>query len=660
MSSVANLVELGSRYAALGLPAAARGAFVRALHASAEHDSTAARHLAELALTVGDHASAREYAREVVRRESGPDARVLLGRTQLAAGELAAARMSFSAALAAASASPLCQAQAYLGVATAAFADGDRAGGAANIMAAIDAFCEFAAAEGRRVEQIDAQLALAEELFARAAEVERVGDALERIRELVARPTTPVFLLSGLLLAAKQRHSGDVTDAEIEQAFVEELKRRPDSRATRLRIIERQLRRRHRDASARREAIESLEDLARQMSRAAESGDAAPSLAENVELAAVYFLLASAYEDDPATVGKAEECYRKGLALRPGHAAAANRLALLTLARGDNEAALAEIERALRIDAGYGLAWRNAARVLDASSPGPGLPELVERLLDAANPGAGTAAGGAAPRLVTATAEVARGDVLAGMYTRGHRLKNVLGIIGSRTRSARKLAEGADSRPEDLAERLGDLEREVTSLYDEWSTYLRVVQDSGQTSRPVVEVVSTQALVNEVVEAASAASSVPVQLSIHGPLPNLRGDRMLLREALLNIVSNAADACAQIDEETGAARGSRVEVSVRAVSSSGAPIIEIQVADDGPGISRADLARVFVPGFTTKATGSGVGLSIAERAVTAHHGRIVVDSEVDKGTRVIVILPTDLAGFATLATFRGPADPELD
>jgi signal transduction histidine kinase len=72
------------------------------------------------------------------------------------------------------------------------------------------------------------------------------------------------------------------------------------------------------------------------------------------------------------------------------------------------------------------------------------------------------------------------------------------------------------------------------------------------------------------------------------------------------------------------------------------------VADSGPGIPRSELGRIFVPGYTTKDTGSGVGLAIAERVVAAHHGRILVDSEEGKGTTVTVILPTDLGGFATL------------
>lgn len=629
MSSAATLIELGERYAALGLPAAARGAFVRALEASPKDDATAARRLTELALAGGDGKSARDYAKEVVRREPGPSARVLLGRAQLAAGEFAAARFSFAAALDAPGVSPLARARAHLGRASAAAAEGDDAGAMANVMAGIDAFLELAAAPGRRPEDVDAELPIIEDLLIRAAAAGRGDDVAERLRELAVRaPAAPAALLLGMLLGARQSHGEDMPDADIEAALSTELGRRPSSRTVRLRLIERRLRRRYRDDGARAEAIAELERLVAEMTETPLSAD------DNVELARACFLLAAAYEDDPARVDQAEDLYRKGLAFRPGHAMAANRLALLALARGDGDAALAAIERALRIDAAHGLAWRSAARVLDASSTRAGLPEVVGRLLDAATPGAGRAAAHVAPKLVTATAEITRGDVLAGMYTRGHRLKNVLGIIGARTRSARKLAGDGD-----LAQRLADLESEVTALYDEWATYLRSMQTSG----PVVEVIPAAALVTEVVDAAAAKSSVPVELSTASALPDLRGDRMMLREALLNIVSNAAEASAMT--------GGKVEVTARVVAEASTPIIEIEVADDGPGIPRADLGRIFAPGFTTKETGSGVGLAIAERVITAHHGRILVDSEEGKGTRVTVVLPTDLAGFTTLGAF---------
>ncbi len=96
---MASLVDLGDRYWALGLPAAARGAFSRAMAAGAPGDPVPIRRLAELALAVGDAPAARKLAAELVKREPGAAARVLLGQAQLAAGELAAARMSFTTAL---------------------------------------------------------------------------------------------------------------------------------------------------------------------------------------------------------------------------------------------------------------------------------------------------------------------------------------------------------------------------------------------------------------------------------------------------------------------------------------------------------------------------------------------------------------------------------
>ncbi|HEU0029449.1 MAG TPA: ATP-binding protein, partial [Kofleriaceae bacterium] len=71
-----------------------------------------------------------------------------------------------------------------------------------------------------------------------------------------------------------------------------------------------------------------------------------------------------------------------------------------------------------------------------------------------------------------------------------------------------------------------------------------------------------------------------------------------------------------------------------------------------PGIPRAHLGRLFVPGFTTKETGAGVGLAIAERVVSAHHGRITVDSEEGHGTTITITLPTDKASLAVLPRWR--------
>ncbi|HEY5921407.1 MAG TPA: ATP-binding protein [Kofleriaceae bacterium] len=613
------LLELGDRYWALGLPAAAKSALVRALAASS--DVTPALRLTQIALAQGDLDGARTYASEAAKREPGPATKILLARAQLAAGEVAAARMSLAAALDAPKLRPWDRARAHLELSRAADSQGDANGAAAQAAAAFEAALTA-------VQKEPAELGLSEEITAAVVAQGRGDDAMTSLETV--RGTPGYQLCLALVLAARQA-AGDakVTDTMVEDALgAAETEQKQAGHAVSALGLRRLERRARKVANAdRAELIAEIEGVAHAV--------AGTELAA-VDRARLHFLRAGLCEDEPDTRDRAEEAYRKGLTFQPGNTAAACRLALLVLDRGDHAGALAEIERALRIDASHGMAWRNAARMLDAQSPSLGV--VVERLLDAANPGAGSAAAGVAPRLVTATAEVARHDVLAGVYAHGHRVKNLLGIIGARTRSARKLAgEG------EVHDRLRDLEKDVTALYEEWALYLR----SMQAPTPTVELVPLPPLLHEVVVSAQARTQqVSITLEHTAALPDVRGDRMLLREALLNVVSNAAEACAS----QGATPGD-VVIKVRSIAgpaASAAPIIEVVVADSGPGIPRAHLGRLFVPGFTTKETGSGVGLAIAERVISAHHGRITIDSEEGRGTTITITLPTDKAGLAVL------------
>ncbi|MEJ7603958.1 MAG: sensor histidine kinase, partial [Kofleriaceae bacterium] len=506
---------------------------------------------------------------------------------------------------------PWDRARAHLELSRASHGQGDAAGAGAQAGAAFDAAL-VAAASGMRID-----LALVEEIAACVVAQGRATDCQATLEGQTL--AGDARLVSAALLAARHA-AGDSSISD--RAIDAELAAAAGSVAIQLRRLERRARK---HAGGDRDAL--IGELA---------GLIETSTSEDLsaaDRARLQFLYGSLCADDPSTRDRAEDAYRRGLAFQPGHTGAACRLALLMLDRGDQAGALAEIERALRIDSSHGLAWRNAARMLDAQSPSLGV--VVGRLLDAANPGAGSAAASVAPRLVTATAEVARHDVLAGVYAHGHRVKNLLGIIGARTRSARKLAEG------ELLDRLKDLETDVTALYEEWAQYLR----SMQAPTPTIELVPLAPLLHEVVVAAQARTQqIPIALDTGASLPDIRGDRMLLREALLNVISNAAEACGN------AGTAGEVTVRVRAVIAPGgaAPLVELEVTDTGPGIPRAHLGRLFVPGFTTKETGSGVGLAIAERVVAAHHGRITVESEEGRGTIITITLPTDKTGMLSL------------
>ncbi|MFZ5894713.1 MAG: ATP-binding protein [Myxococcota bacterium] len=104
------------------------------------------------------------------------------------------------------------------------------------------------------------------------------------------------------------------------------------------------------------------------------------------------------------------------------------------------------------------------------------------------------------------------------------------------------------------------------------------------------------------------------------------GDASALRQVVSNLLQNALEATA----DDGA-------IVVEARESNDA--VELQVTDDGPGMSEDTRRKAFDPFFTTKATGTGLGLAISHAIVAAHEGAITLTSEPGKGTHAIVRLP---------------------
>ncbi|MEO8676335.1 MAG: ATP-binding protein, partial [Casimicrobiaceae bacterium] len=96
-------------------------------------------------------------------------------------------------------------------------------------------------------------------------------------------------------------------------------------------------------------------------------------------------------------------------------------------------------------------------------------------------------------------------------------------------------------------------------------------------------------------------------------LPEVRGDRVQLKQVLLNLITNAVDAMA--DSEAPRVLSVKSEADAR----NG---IVVSVEDTGTGIDPQDIDRIFNPLFTTKSDGMGMGLSICRSIIEAHHGRL--------------------------------------
>jgi signal transduction histidine kinase len=110
-------------------------------------------------------------------------------------------------------------------------------------------------------------------------------------------------------------------------------------------------------------------------------------------------------------------------------------------------------------------------------------------------------------------------------------------------------------------------------------------------------------------------------------VPAIEADESILRQALVNLAKNAIQAMPN---------GGRLDVSC-APTRDGR--VEIRVADTGVGISPENLARIFDLYYTTKPTGTGIGLSLVYRTIQLHNGDIDVESTPGVGTTFIIKMP---------------------
>jgi signal transduction histidine kinase len=106
-------------------------------------------------------------------------------------------------------------------------------------------------------------------------------------------------------------------------------------------------------------------------------------------------------------------------------------------------------------------------------------------------------------------------------------------------------------------------------------------------------------------------------------LPEVRGSRVELQQVFLNLITNAIDAMAAIDEPR--------MLSVKSEAYEGDRVL-VSFADTGPGIRAQDADRVFNPLFTTKADGMGMGLSICRAIIQAHEGRLWFTPNTPRGS----------------------------
>ena len=118
-----------------------------------------------------------------------------------------------------------------------------------------------------------------------------------------------------------------------------------------------------------------------------------------------------------------------------------------------------------------------------------------------------------------------------------------------------------------------------------------------------------------------ATSVIPCEFICHDPRLQIQADRTQIEQVLLNLIRNAEEACRDIPAPL-----------IRITTQSDTTQITIHVEDNGPGIVPEALDKIFVPFFTTKSGGSGIGLSLCKQIMTLHKGNITVKSQTGAGS----------------------------
>jgi signal transduction histidine kinase len=125
-----------------------------------------------------------------------------------------------------------------------------------------------------------------------------------------------------------------------------------------------------------------------------------------------------------------------------------------------------------------------------------------------------------------------------------------------------------------------------------------------------------------------------VTLSVEGDFADVHADERMLRQALLNLLRNAAEAIPEESRERRVtARGSRER------DAQGRAWARVEIEDTGAGIAEADSQRIFIPFFTTKSKGHGIGLALAHRVATEHGGTLSASNSHDGGALFTLRLP---------------------
>jgi len=182
-----------------------------------------------------------------------------------------------------------------------------------------------------------------------------------------------------------------------------------------------------------------------------------------------------------------------------------------------------------------------------------------------------------------------------------------------------------------------DLERKLGIVSEEIARLESIVRDFLEFSRPRTLDLQPQdvaAVIDQTLELLGPrfqGERIGITYTPQPALPPVMADAAQLKQVLLNLLGNAADAMAG---------GGEIRITSSAEKDADRrPMVVVRIGDTGPGMSQDIQCRIFEPFFTTKEKGTGLGLCIAAQVMDRHGGGLVLESSTEKGTTFAVWMP---------------------
>lgn len=217
------------------------------------------------------------------------------------------------------------------------------------------------------------------------------------------------------------------------------------------------------------------------------------------------------------------------------------------------------------------------------------------------------------------------GEMSAGI---AHEFRNYMGTVVGFSRLLSKKMEKDDPR-QGVVEAINNELKDMNRLIDELLSF-------GRKTALNLQPVWIDQLINKLLMPIIDQAKAPkpdVKLYIEEGIPEVMIDEVLMRQAIGNIVQNAVEAMPG---------GGMLDIRVKTglVSKEiGSRRLEIFISDTGSGMPKDRLDKIFLPFFTTKEKGTGLGLALAHKVVMSHNGRIEVESQEGKGSVFRLYIP---------------------